>query len=109
MLKGILRKILNKSACDISFTKNKYGKLFLKSNAFSSNKYFNLSHTDGMVVCGITQIGEIGIDVEKIKGDYLEIMEMVFVSKEIDIVNSQDSFEKKKMLFIEFGQGKKHL
>lgn len=99
LLKGVLGKILKKNANDISFTKNKYGKLFLKNNSINSNIYFNLSHTDGMVVCGITKIGKIGIDVERTNKDYLETMEMVFVSKEIDYVNSQDNVEKKKNAF----------
>ncbi|MEL7339754.1 MAG: 4'-phosphopantetheinyl transferase superfamily protein, partial [Bacteroidota bacterium] len=29
--------------------------------------FFNLSHTDGLVVCGVSKAGPIGIDVEKIK------------------------------------------
>ncbi|MEO5346944.1 MAG: 4'-phosphopantetheinyl transferase superfamily protein [Magnetococcus sp. YQC-9] len=35
--------------------------------AVAQDIFFNLSHTDGLVVCAVTRSGEIGIDCEKVR------------------------------------------
>ncbi|OQM46951.1 hypothetical protein B6A27_03380, partial [Anoxybacillus sp. UARK-01] len=71
----------------VSLIKNKYGKLFI-NKLYEKEVYFNLSHTDNMILCGITKIGRIGVDIEKNDKNFLEIMNLVFTPEEIRYVNS---------------------
>jgi len=87
LAKMALGQFLQMQPGDISFSKNKYGKLFLKNS--SSSLYFNLSHTDEMVVCAVSADSEVGIDVEKTFADRCEVMKHVYVPKEIEWVNTQ--------------------
>ncbi|MGX5597786.1 4'-phosphopantetheinyl transferase family protein [Bacillus cereus] len=99
LLKLVLSQFLQMQPSDISFSKNKYGKLFLKN--LSSSLYFNLSHTDGMVVCAVSVDGEVGIDVEKTFVDRCEVMRHVYVPKEIEWVNNQrDKTAKLKAFYV---------
>jgi len=45
--------------------KGEYGKPFFLPN--SSGRWFNLSHTDGLVLCAISDEGEVGVDIETVK------------------------------------------
>jgi len=46
------------------FTAGKYGKPAIARPAAFRAARFNLSHTDGLIVCAVGRAGEIGIDVE---------------------------------------------
>lgn len=46
-----------------AFHSNKYGKPFISNPEFKSLQ-FNLSHTQGMIVCAVSQNNTIGVDVE---------------------------------------------
>ena len=69
--RGILREILGQylSAVpnEISFSSNKYGKLSIDRKYHQSNLNFNLSHSGDMIVYGIINDRQIGIDVENIR------------------------------------------
>ena len=47
---------------------------------------FNLSHTDGLMICGVTRACEIGVDVEKLRPlpDMLEVANSFFCPEETD-------------------------
>ena len=66
------------------FDKNRYGKPFVK-NAISLPLQFNLSHTEGLIVLGVTLNREIGVDVEWLgrHGQTVEIAERFFSSQEV--------------------------
>ncbi|WP_018753428.1 4'-phosphopantetheinyl transferase family protein [Paenibacillus sanguinis] len=87
LAKMALGQLLHVQPSDISFSKNEFGKLFVKNQ--SGPPYFNLSHTDGMVVCAVSASGEMGIDVEKTLNDYFDLMKYVYVPEEIDWVNAK--------------------
>lgn len=91
LLKALIGKSLHISPQEVYFTKNKYGKLSLNIGSTPDQLpiYFNLSHTDGMIVCCLTHAAEIGVDVEKIKENDLEAMKLVFTPAEIQFVRSQ--------------------
>lgn len=62
---------------------------------FINNISFNISHTEGMVVCAITTQGEIGIDIEKIKPVNLSNFEAWFTKSEwTDIYNTSSPLHK---------------
>lgn len=58
---------------------------------FINNISFNISHTEGMVVCAITNQGEIGIDIEKIKPVTLSDFEAWFTKLEWADINNASS------------------
>jgi 4'-phosphopantetheinyl transferase len=47
------------------FRRNAYGKPAVQEPAMPGLE-FNLSHTEGLVICGVTRCGEIGVDVERV-------------------------------------------
>jgi 4'-phosphopantetheinyl transferase len=73
-LRVILSKYLNTSPEQLSFEYNKYGKPFIKDEAKKELK-FNMSHSQGVVLCAVTLESEVGID--------LELINPVLVDKEI--------------------------
>jgi 4'-phosphopantetheinyl transferase len=50
----------------LDFEIGEHGKPELKHQAFADVR-FNLSHTRGLVACGVTRIDDIGVDVEQIE------------------------------------------
>jgi 4'-phosphopantetheinyl transferase len=56
-----------------------------------SSLYFNLSHTNGATVIGVTRAGRIGVDVEKVRGnlDPLQLGARFFSAKESEWLRSQ--------------------
>jgi len=63
-----LRQVLSHygplKASEWQYAYNDFGKPSI-SNAISEPLFFNLSHTDGMIVCAISKTHEVGIDVER--------------------------------------------
>ncbi len=65
------------------------GKPFLK------DVFFNISHTDNLVVCALSTDGDIGIDIEKVKQVKLDDFDAWFTKKEwAEINNSPSPFQK---------------
>ncbi len=66
--RALVRTTLSRYAgippADWVFVANGYGKPAIASPAGFSHLRFNLSHTDGLVVCAVTAGREIGVDVE---------------------------------------------
>lgn len=88
-----------------SVIKSKYRYLKEKFN-YSSNgkpfideeKFFNLSHTEGMVAIAFSEKCEIGVDVEKMIDQNFDAMQRIFASnKESDYIKSSET--EKKMRF----------
>jgi 4'-phosphopantetheinyl transferase len=68
---GILRILLgNYIKCEpdqIQFTKNTYGKPYLKHMDHNKQFYFNISYSNGLGVFAFTANQEVGVDIEFIK------------------------------------------
>lgn len=77
LVKKIIKSIQN-SPKVIQIQKNKYGKPYLAEN---NNLYFNISHSEKIVVCAISNT-EIGIDIEKIREFPVEIRENIYTDNE---------------------------
>ena len=63
-LRQLLGSYLSKNASEIAFRYNSFGKPMLKKD---SSLRFNLSHSAGLAVCGISNRGEIGVDIESLR------------------------------------------
>jgi 4'-phosphopantetheinyl transferase len=69
---------------DWRFEKNHWGKPSLVAEQNPNNWVFNLSHTDGLIVCAITKDHALGVDVEDITrdGETIKIADRYFSPKE---------------------------
>ncbi|PRX73602.1 4'-phosphopantetheinyl transferase superfamily protein [Cohnella sp. SGD-V74] len=102
LLKTQLAQRIGADPRTIHFRKNQYGKLYLPehdADITSEQLFFNLSHTDKLIVCAMTTLSDIGVDVERLAKDHLTIMSRVFNQAEIDYVNEQQGEEEKLNAF----------
>lgn len=86
LIKLLKNKNINYSS--IKIIKNKYGKPYIHN----INIYFNISHSNNLVICGISD-KEIGIDIEKIKNVKPNII------NQFTTENEKKYIEEKKELF----------
>lgn len=70
---------LNVKNSTISFTRNKYGKTFLKD---FQDLHYNISHSGKWVVCALCENAPVGIDVQLIKRVNLNIVKRFFSIEE---------------------------
>lgn len=100
LLKKIIGELLNVEPSSIVFKKSKYGKLFLDNSMFKDKPiYFNLSHSNGLLVC-VIGLDEVGVDVERICPVDFKIMKHIFRMEEIDyVLEAKTLFEKESRFF----------
>lgn len=98
--KVMLRTLLSihvpmKGAVDWRFATNRFGKPFVEGSAEEKRLRFNLSHTSGMVACGVSVDNEIGVDVEVInkRESIFDIVQTVFTAKEIASLQAFSNIE----------------
>ncbi|USG66599.1 4'-phosphopantetheinyl transferase superfamily protein [Brevibacillus ruminantium] len=104
LVKGLVGQKLGLSPKQIRFFANEYGKLFIDYRAMTETikrpVFFNLSHSQQMWVCALSEIEQTGIDVEAAHQDcVLEVMPTVFLEKEIAAVEEQAAPEGKRKVF----------
>ena len=63
MLRILLSRYLQNSPENILLSTNEYGKLFLPK----SDVFFNISHSENMVMLAFVRKMQIGVDIEKFK------------------------------------------
>ena len=87
LLKLILAKILNKAPLEILFNKNEFGKPYLKDR---HKLFFNVSHSGNLGLIAITDLNEIGVDVEQFRTQMTttDIAQRFFSKKEVEIFNT---------------------
>ncbi|HET9396352.1 MAG TPA: 4'-phosphopantetheinyl transferase superfamily protein [Nitrospiraceae bacterium] len=86
MVRTVLSKYANVEPRDWRFDVNDYGKPSIAAgHAEARGIEFNLSHTDGLVVLGVTRERAIGVDVENVVGREIdpEIAERFFAPAEV--------------------------
>jgi 4'-phosphopantetheinyl transferase len=83
------------------FWKNDYGRPEIISSAGMPPLRFNLSHTDGLIVCGVVLKQDIGVDVEYLKrnGAKLEIADRFFSPKEVKDLYSVPAQQRRERFF----------
>lgn len=64
LIRSCLSRYYPDKPADWQFSKNAYGKPEVSHPDISSPIRFNLSHTDGLILCGLTRNRDIGVDVE---------------------------------------------
>lgn len=66
-LRTILSRYLESNPAAIQFTYAAQGKPALTSTGQEANLHFNLGHSEDLALLGITRIGNIGVDIERIR------------------------------------------
>jgi 4'-phosphopantetheinyl transferase len=83
------------------FDKNQYGRPEIHHSDGLPPLRFNLSHTDGLIICGVVLKQDIGVDVEDTerKGAPLEIADRFFSAQEVHDLNQVPDSEKRERFF----------
>ena len=97
LLRSVLSCYVKKVPKEWQFSKNQYGRLEIERDNDIPPFRFNLSHTDGLIACGMTLEHDVGIDVEDTerKGINLDIAGRFFSTLEIKALRSMPDHEKK--------------
>ena len=64
LVRTVLSRYASISPADWQFQKNKWGRPEIKENSCDLPLKFNLSHTEGLIVCAVSLGSEIGVDIE---------------------------------------------
>ena len=82
------------------FNKNKYGKPYISNIDLNSPMYFNVSHTENMIVLAVASSSEVGVDAEWMlrTGKTIELSEHFFSPLEAKLLRSLPA-EKQKEYF----------
>jgi 4'-phosphopantetheinyl transferase len=102
VLRDVLGRYLRRPPRAIDFVYGPRGKPALSNNGLHHSICFNLSHTHGLALIGITRKREIGIDVELIRPDFAseEIAKRYFSPKEIDRLNGLQRERRTEAFFL---------
>jgi phosphopantetheinyl transferase len=100
-LRAVLARYVGLSPERIEFEELEHGKPILKPNQNPHSLHFNLSHTQGIQLIAITRLGEVGVDIERIRDvSRLEaMMERFYFPSERDRVHARSEQEKLKEFF----------
>lgn len=101
----LCRMVLSGYYPDISpkhwfFSRSEFGKPSI-GNSIGGPLYFNLSHSGDRIALGITNIGELGVDIEQIhrSRDYCAIVDNHFSEREQFWVYATDEPERRRRFF----------
>jgi 4'-phosphopantetheinyl transferase len=101
ILRWILSKYVDESADQIEIVIGPQGKPSLVQQEKKYPIHFNLSHSHETVLCAITAVGEIGVDVEKIREvpDLEKIVRQFFSTRERAAFKEIPSSQRKQAFF----------
>ena len=104
LLKTVLAGYLKIAPVQIRFQKNEYGKIYLDQSIFSkefNELKFNITHSRGIIACGVALGAEIGIDAEKTDRKIVDISLSFFAPPEIrHIQNQPEKLQNKEALWL---------
>lgn len=102
----VLRTTLSKYFSQIApaeweFKFNPFGRPFIANTNRPENLHFNISHSDGIVVCAFAAIEEVGVDIENAEREcsYLELAERYFSKLEFEKLKTSAESDVPKEFF----------
>jgi 4'-phosphopantetheinyl transferase len=101
LVRTTLSRYAERAPGEWEFEKNQYGRPEIKDSEGLPPLRFNLSHTDGLILCGVVLQQDIGVDVEDIerKGAPLEIADRFFSAQEVQDLYQVPETEKRSRFF----------
>ncbi len=91
VLRTALSKYFNKIApAEWEFKFNPFGRPFIANKNKPEDLHFNISHSDGVVVCAFANTEDVGVDIESSEREcsYLELAERYFSKLEFEKLKS---------------------
>ena len=90
LVRTVLGKMLGLPPATLHFVKNEWGRPALAPGLLSANIHFNVSHTDGLVVCLVSSEHEVGVDTELLSRapTLLRLAPNVFASDELEALSA---------------------
>ena len=85
LVRSVLGEVLGVAPQALQFVSNEWGRPAVVSGLMPSPIYFNVSHTEGLIVCLVSTEGEVGVDTESFARapDLLALAPDVFSAKEL--------------------------
>ena len=104
LVRSILGQMLRKAPEALRFVRNEWGRPALAPDLMTSPIHFNVSHTDGLVVCLVSTDHEIGVDTELFSRapNLLALAPSVFAPQELSelaALSPQDQAERAVILW----------
>lgn len=101
MLRELLGKYLGQVPASLEFSYGEHGKPALAGAHAASGLSFNLSHSGGLVVYAFAKARNLGIDVERIKPDFVseDIARRYFSAREVNDLLSLPTDEERPEAF----------
>ncbi len=101
LIRSTLSYYIDIDPADWRFSFNPYGKPEIISALADKPIRFNLSHTDGLVMCAIVLENDIGADIENLQKKHatLKIAEHVFSKQEIEALQNMPEHEQAQRFF----------
>ncbi|MFL5814414.1 MAG: 4'-phosphopantetheinyl transferase family protein [Bdellovibrionia bacterium] len=100
-LRAVLAQYVGLSPEQIEFEELEHGKPILKPGQNPQSLHFNLSHTAGIQLIAITRLGEVGVDIERVREVHRidSMMERFYFPVERDRVNALAGEERLREFF----------
>src|SRR5262249_919029 len=100
-LRVILARYLQCDPSSIRFSLGPNGKPFVEHPQAASAMHFNLSHSERYAVVALTDVGRVGVDLEKIRLDTpeTEIAKRYFSSREQEWLLAHSENDRKRAFF----------
>ena len=102
LTKLLLSKCLEIEPEKIHLIKNNYGKLYLRDYLKYKNGefiQFNIAHSHNIVACAFALTNEVGIDIEKVQGPILDIVERFFSVGEKEYITKCELTQRNMMAY----------
>jgi 4'-phosphopantetheinyl transferase len=95
LVRSVLGEMLGMSPVALTFVRNEWGRPALAPDLISAPLHFNISHTDGLVVCLISSEHEVGVDTERLSRapTLLSLAPRVFSPEELSALRKLPEIE----------------
>jgi len=100
-LRFLLSRHLSVAPDEICFGYGPVGKPFVVARESGRELAFNVSHAENLAVVGITQAGEIGVDLERVRElpDWEQVATATFSAEQVETLRACAEAERPEMFF----------
>jgi len=101
LIRTTLSKYIDKDPRDWQFSLNRYGKPEIQNTTGDLAIRFNISHTDGLILCGIVPNDDIGVDIEdcRRKNTTIDIAGRYFSNQEVEDLRKLPESDQRNRFF----------
>ncbi len=98
LVRSVLGEMLGMAPDSLAFVRNEWGRPALAPELVTTPLHFNISHTDGLVVCLVSNEHELGVDTEQLSRapTLLKLAANVFAADELNALSQLPDHEKEQ-------------